>query len=146
MRDDLLAHPDITYVSIDGTRPFEISIEVSERDLQAYGLTLEQVTRAVQANSLDLPGGSVKTDGGEILVRTKGQRYTGEEFGRIVVITAPDGTEVTLDRIATVRDGFEDVDTASFLDGQASAIIQVYRTGDQGVLTVTDAAKATWRR
>ena len=141
IRDDLLTSPDITYVSIAGTRPFEISIEVSERDLQAYGLTLEQVTRAVQAGSLDLPGGSVKTDGGEILVRTKGQRYTGEEFGRIVVITAPDGTEVTLDRIATVRDGFEDVDAASFLNGRASATIQVYRTGDQGVLRVTDAAK-----
>ncbi len=141
IRDDLLTNPDITYVSIAGTRPFEISIEVSERDLQAYGLTLEQVTRAVQAGSLDLPGGSVKTDGGEILVRTKGQRYTGQEFGRIVVITAPDGTEVTLDRIATVRDGFEDVDAASFLNGRASATIQVYRTGDQGVLRVTDAAK-----
>ena len=141
VRDDLLADPGISYVAVAGTRPFEISIEVSERDLQAYGLTLDQVTRAVQANSLDLPGGSVKTDGGEILVRTQGQRYTGEEFGRIVVITAPDGTEVTLDRIATVRDAFEDVDTASFLDGSRSAIIQVYRTGDQGVLQVTAAAK-----
>ncbi len=141
VRDDLLSISDITYVAIAGTRPFEISIEVSERDLQSYGLTLGEVTRAVQANSLDLPGGSVKTDGGEILVRTKGQRYTGEEFGRIVVITAPDGTEVTLDRIAAVRDGFEDVDQASFLDGSRSAIIQVYRTGDQGVLRVTDAAK-----
>ncbi|MBE0566908.1 MAG: efflux RND transporter permease subunit [Krumholzibacteria bacterium] len=141
VRDDLLTDPDITYVSIAGTRPFEISIEVAERDLQAYGLTLDEVMRAVQANSLDLPGGSVKTEGGEILVRTRGQRYTGQEFGRIVVITAPDGTEVTLDRIARVRDGFEDVDTASFLDGDRSAIIQVYRTGEQGVLRVTDAAK-----
>jgi len=141
VRDDLLATPDITYVSIAGTRPFEISIEVSERSLQAHGLTLDQVLRAVQANSLDLPGGSVKTAGGEILVRTKGQRYTGEEFGRIVVITAPDGTAVTLDELATVRDGFEDTDTSSFLDGNRSAIIQVYRTGEQGVLRVTDAAR-----
>lgn len=141
VRDDLLAIGDITYVSIAGMRPFEISIEVSEQALQAHGLSLEQVLRAVQAGSLDLPGGSVKTAGGEILVRTKGQRYTGEEFGRIVVITAADGTAVTLDRIATVRDGFEDVDTASFLDGQRSAIIQVYRTGEQGVLRVTEAAK-----
>jgi multidrug efflux pump subunit AcrB len=141
IRDDLLALEDITYATIGGTRPFEISIEVSERDLQAYGLTLGQVTQAVRANSLDLPGGSVKTDAGEILVRTKGQRYTGEEFGNIVVITAPDGTEVTLDRIATVKDGFEDVDAASYLDGKPSAMVQVYRTGDQGVLRVTGAAK-----
>ncbi len=141
IRDDLLAMDDITYATIGGTRPFEISIEVSERNLQAYGLTLGEVTRAVQANSMDLPGGSVKTDAGEILVRTKGQLYTGEEFGRIVVITAPDGTEVTLDQIATVRDAFEDIDSASYLDGLPSAMVQVYRTGNQGVLRVTGAAK-----
>jgi len=141
VRDDLLALDEITYAVAGGTRPFEISIEVSERNLQAYGLTLSAVTRAVQANSLDMPGGSVKTAGGEILVRTKGQLYTGEEFGRIVVITAPDGTEVTLDRIATVRDGFEDVDLASYLDGKNSSVVQVYRTGEQGVLKVNGAAK-----
>ncbi|MEN8007300.1 MAG: efflux RND transporter permease subunit [Candidatus Krumholzibacteriota bacterium] len=141
VRDDLLALDEVTYTVVGGTRPFEISIEVSERDLQAYGLTLGQITQAVKANSLDLPGGSVKTDVGEILVRTKGQRYTGEEFGQIVVITAPDGTKVTLDSIATIRDGFEDIDVASYLDGQAAANIQVYRTGDQGVLKVTRAVK-----
>jgi multidrug efflux pump subunit AcrB len=141
VRDDLLAMETITYVVIDGTRPYEISIEISERNLQAYGLTLEQVANVVRANSLDLPGGSVKTDGGEILVRTQGQRYSGAEFGRIVVITAPDGTAVPLDRIATVHDGFEDVDVGFKMDGKPAASIQVYRTGDQGVLTVTDTVK-----
>jgi len=141
VRDDLLALGDITYAQVDGTRPFEISIEVSEQNLQAYGLSLSQVTQAVRANSLDLPGGSVKTDVGEILVRTKGQRYTGAEFGRIVVITAPDGTEVTLDMLAEVKDTFQDVDVATFLDGKRAAMVSVYRTGDQGVLTVTKAVK-----
>jgi multidrug efflux pump subunit AcrB len=141
VRDDLLALPEITFATSVGTRPYEISIEVSERDLQAHGLTLAQVTQAVRAGSLDLPGGSVKTDVGEILVRTKGQAYTGEEFGRIVVLTAADGTAVTLDRIATIRDGFEDVDVAGFMDGMRASQVSVFRTGEQGVLTVTAAAK-----
>ncbi len=140
-RDDLLAMPDITYVTLGGTRPYEISIEVSEENLQAYGLTLSMVTQAVKTGSMDLPGGSVKTDVGEILVRTKGQLYTGEEFGRIVVITALDGSQVTLDQIATIKDGFQDLDTATFLDGKRAALVSVYRTGDQGVLTVTEVAK-----
>ncbi len=141
VRDDLLALKEITYVVIGGTRPYEISIEVSERDLRAYGLSLAQVAAAVRANSLDLPGGSVKTDAGEILVRTKGQRYTGKEFGQIVVITAADGTEVSLDRVATINDGFEDVDVGFKMDGKPAAAVKVYRTGDQGVLTVTGAVK-----
>ncbi|MBU2501395.1 efflux RND transporter permease subunit [bacterium] len=141
IRDDLLATDTITFAVTDGVRPFEISIEVSEEALRAHGLSLGQVTQAVRANSLDLPGGSVKTDVGEILVRTKGQRYTGEEFGRIVVITSPDGTEVTLDEIATIVDGFEDVDVATFLDSRRAAMVSVFRTGEQGVLEVTDAVK-----
>ncbi|MFT5233355.1 MAG: multidrug efflux pump subunit AcrB [Candidatus Krumholzibacteriia bacterium] len=141
VRDDLLTLDSISYATIGGTRPYEISIEISERNLQAYGLSIEQVAAVVRANSLDMPGGSVKTNAGEILVRTKGQRYTGEEFGRTVIIHAPDGTEVTLDRIATIHDGFEDVDVGFKLNGQPAATIKVYRTGEQGVLTVTGAVK-----
>jgi len=141
IRDDLLTLSTISYATIGGTRPYEISIEVSERNLQAYGLTLGQVAAVVRANSLDMPGGSVKTEAGEILVRTKGQRYTGAEFGRTVIIHAPDGTAVTLDRIATIHDGFEDVDVGFKLNGKPAAAIKVYRSGNQGVLTVTDAVK-----
>ncbi len=142
VRDELLATDTISYAVTNGTRPFEISIEVSEKSLQEYGLSLAQVTRAVQTGSLDLPGGSVKTGVGEILVRTQGQRYTGEEFGHIIVVTAPDGTEIPLSRIATVRDGFEDVDIASYLDEKPAAMVSVFRTGDQGVLEVTRAVKS----
>ena len=115
LRDDLTTLDGITYAEVVGTRPYEISIEVSEQTLLSYGLILADVTRAVKLNSLDLPGGSVKTGAGEILVRTKGQRYTGEQFASIVVITRPDGTEVTLSQIATVKDGFEDIDVAARL-------------------------------
>ncbi len=141
VRDDLAALPQITYAEVIGTRPFEISIEVSEAALRRHGLTLSDITQIVRQSSLDLPGGSVKTTRGEILVRTKGQRYTGDEFAGIVVITKSDGTEVTLEQIATVRDGFEDVDVRSHLDGRPAAIVAVYRVGDEGVLKVTDAAK-----
>ena len=141
VRDDLAALPEITYAEVIGTRPFEISIEVSEAALRRHGLSLGDVTSAVRQNSLDLPGGSVKTDAGEILVRTKGQRYTGVEFANIVVITKPDGTKVTLDQIATVKDAFEDVDVRSRLDGRPAAIVAVFRVGDEGVLKVTNAAK-----
>ncbi len=142
VRDELLATDSISYAVTNGTRPFEISIEVSEKSLREYGLSLAQVTRAVQAGSLDLPGGSVKTGVGEILVRTQGQRYTGQEFGQIIIVTAPDGTEIPLWRIATIKDGFEDTDIATYLDEKPAAMVSVFRTGDQGVLEVTQAVKA----
>jgi multidrug efflux pump subunit AcrB len=141
VRDDLLALPGITQVQIVGTRPYEISIEVSEATLRSHGLTFDQVTRTVREGSLDLPGGSVKTEAGEILVRTKGQRYTGEEYAQLVVVSAPDGTRLTLDRIADVRDTFEDVDSRSYFDGSPAAVVSVYRVADQAILDVTAAVK-----
>ncbi len=72
VRDDLSAMPDITQVDIANARPYEIAIEVSEAALRRHGLTFDQVADAVRRSSLDMPGGSVRTDGGEILLRTIG--------------------------------------------------------------------------
>ena len=56
-------------------------------------------------SSLDLPGGSVRTDGGEILLRTIGQVYRGAEFEDLVLWTRPDGSRLRLGDVATVVDG-----------------------------------------
>ena len=139
VRDDLLTDPRVSQASLVGVRPYEISIEVPERNLRRYGLTLDDITRQVRAGSLDLPGGSIRTEHGDILVRTMGQRYTGREFADLVVLTRPDGGDVTLGRIAAIRDGFADIDQRTRFDGLPAAMITVYRTGDQSILDVTDA-------
>ena len=73
-------------MSLKYVRPYEISIEVSEQALRRHGITLEHVTNAVRNSSLDMPGGTIKSEGGEILIRSKGQAYHGEEFEAIVVL------------------------------------------------------------
>jgi len=142
VRDELTALDAISQVEVAGTRRYEISIEVSEEALRRYGLSFQQVANAVRGASLDLPGGSVKTQGGEILLRTKGQKYRGEEFEDIVVITHGDGTRVLLKDVATVVDAFEDTDTASRFDGKPAALVMVFRVGDEGALQVADAVKS----
>ena len=141
VRDELTAHDGISQVEVAGVRRYEISIEVSEAVLQRYGLSFQQVADAVRRGSLDLPGGAVKTEGGEILLRTKGQRYRGAEFEDIVVLTRPDGTELRLGDVATVVDGFEDSDTASRFDGVPAALVQVFRVGQEGALQVADLTR-----
>jgi len=141
IRNDLTDMPNISQVSITGVRPYEISIEVSERVLRRYGLSFGQVARAVRESSLDIPAGSVKTAGGEILVRTKGQKYYGPEFEKIIVLTRDDGTTVRLGDIATVKDDFEDVDLYSQFDGKRAAFINVSRIGDQDAIDIADTVK-----
>ena len=129
--DEVTALPGVSYAEIMGARPFEISVEISEETLRQYNLTLGQVAQAIRAWSLDLPGGSIRSESGDIRLRTKGQAYTGAEFEQIVLVTRPDGTRVTLADIATVRDGFAEVESYSFFDGERSFGINVMSSGEQ---------------
>ncbi len=140
VRDELAALPEITVVELASARPYEITIEVSENDLRRYGLTFDQVAAAVRSSSLDLPGGSVRTAGGEILLRTKGQAYVGREFEDLVLLSRPDGTHIRLGDVADVVDGFAETDQFARFDGNNAVLVQIYRTGDQAALTIAAAA------
>lgn len=131
IRDELLELQNITQVDLSGVRPFEITIEISEHTLQRYSLTLDQVAAAIRFASLDLPGGTIKTTGGEILLRTKERRYWGSEYADITILANPDGTQIKLGDIATVVDGFADSETYGRFDGKPAAMVQVFRIGEQ---------------
>ena len=137
VRDDLSAIPGITQVSLGNARPYEVSIEVSEETLRQFGLTFDQVALAVRQSSLDMPGGSIKTEGGEILLRSKGQAYRGKEFESLVLRTNPDGSRLVLGDVATVVDGFAETDQAALFDGQPSVLVQAFRLGDQSALEIS---------
>lgn len=141
MRDDIAALPGVSQVEVLYSRPYEISIEVSEQTLRRHGLTLAEVGRAIELSSLDIPGGSLKTLGGEILLRTKGQAYRGREFEDIVVLTRTDGTNVTLGEIATVIDGFEDSDLQARLDGEPAVGLRVSRVGEEDIMKLATRVK-----
>jgi multidrug efflux pump subunit AcrB len=138
VRDSLSSLPGVTQVDLLNARDYEISIEVSEEDLRRYELTFDEVVAAVRRGSLDRPGGSIKTSAGEILLRTKGQAYTGREFDQVVLRTDPDGTRLLLSDVATVVDGFDEEDRFAYFDGKTTVTIKVFRVGDQKVLEIVD--------
>ncbi len=141
IKDDITNLEGVTLAEFLGVRKGEVHIEISEASLRRYGLTLGQVADAVRKGSLDLPAGSVKTAGGEILIRTKGRRYYAKDYMDVAVITRPDGTQVTLGQIAELKDGFEDVDLSARFQGKPAAMVRVYRVADQNALTVADRVK-----
>jgi multidrug efflux pump subunit AcrB len=141
IKDDLTALSGITLVDLFGVRRSEIHIDISEKTLRRYNLTLNRVADIVRQASLDLPAGNVKSEDGTILIRTKGRRYNAADYEDIAVLTASDGTKVTLGRIATLTDGYEDIDLALTTKGKPAAFIQVYRVGDQSALEVARTVK-----
>ena len=134
VRDELTAIPEITQVEVVSAPPYEISIEVSEVALRRHGLTFDQVADAVRRSSLNLPGGSVRTESGEILLRTIGQAYRGEEYENLVLWTRADGSRLRLGDVVIVVDGFAETDQYARFDVKPTMMVSVFRTGEQSSL------------
>jgi len=137
IREEILSLPSVTKAEVVGAREYEISIELEEARLRQYQLTLTQVAQAIRQSSLDLPAGSIKTDSGDIILRTKGQAYKKRDFEKLVLIKRKDGTRLTLADIATVTDGFVDQKFYSLFNGQASVGVRVYSISDQNQLDIS---------
>lgn len=141
LRDELAAVEGISQVSVDYIRPYEISVEVSEQTLRAYGITLDQVSRAIRQSSLDMPGGTIRSRSGEILIRTTGQAYYGDEFADVVVLTRNDGTRVMLSDIADIRDTFQEGNLMAEFNGARAAMVNVSQVGSEDLIQIAKDAQ-----
>ncbi len=139
VRDRLLLDPAISQVELSGIREYEISIEIPQNVLRTYGLTLNEVAALVRRAAVEVPGGAIRTEGGDVLVRVTERREVGKEFAKIPVITTPEGTELLLEDIAIIRDGFEETDRFATFNGKPAVMLEVYRIGDQTPVSVSEA-------
>ncbi|MEM6296804.1 MAG: efflux RND transporter permease subunit, partial [Myxococcota bacterium] len=137
VRDELVADPGITTAELVGAPAHQLSIEIPQAQLRTHGLTLEQVAAKIRATSVELAGGSVKTEGGEILLRTAERRYGAEAFESLPILTGTTGTELTLGQIADVREVFEETDEYAYWGNEPAMMIKVFRTGNQTPLEVS---------
>lgn len=141
VRDELLQQPGITTIELAGVRPLEIHIEAPEARLRAYGLRLDEVAAAVRQASVEIPGGAVKIRRGEVLLRTAERRTDATEFENIVIRSQPDGTIVRVGDVATVTDGFREVDQEAYFEGHRAVMVKVFRVGDQTPLALAETVQ-----
>lgn len=141
VRDKLLQNPNISLVELDGARDYEVRVEVSQEQLRAYGLTLHDIARKIDVTAVEVPGGSVKTASGEILMRVKERRNWAREFAQIPIVTSADGTTVYLGDLAQVREGFEESNQSATYNGHTTVQLNVFRIGEQTPIQVADAVR-----
>ena len=139
IRDRIKELPEVSKVTLNGVRFYEIAIVVSEEKLRQYGLTFDQVANAVRQSSVNRSGGTLKTVGEEIRLRTMGRKYTGEALKQVVVMAGPTGHLITLDRIAEIKDGFDENPAKAFVNGKRAVIIMVSKTDEEDSLAIARA-------
>ncbi|HRE91969.1 MAG TPA: AcrB/AcrD/AcrF family protein, partial [Myxococcota bacterium] len=103
---DLRQRPGVTLVETFSVRPDEVAVEVPLVKLRELQLSLEQIAQKIRAESTEVPGGGVKTDAGEVLLRTRPKPRTGDEFAALPIVTTPTGARVSAAELGAVHDTF----------------------------------------
>lgn len=141
IQTEILSLPNVSKADVSGARPYEIAIELEEFKLRQYDLTLADVSRTIQKSSLDLPAGTINSESGDILLRTEGQAYVKKDFADIVLVSKSDGTRLLLGDIATIKDGFAEVEFYSLFNGEPTIGIEVSAVGDQNQIEISKEVK-----
>ena len=142
-RDDLARTPGITQVELDGVRDHEVLVEVRQDTLRRYGLTLADIARRIGSTALEQGGGTLRTRGGDIMLRLNERRDAARDFAGIAILTDGTGSRVLLDQIATVTDTFNDVTRWAEYNGQSAILLNVFRVGKETPRSVAGSAMET---
>ena len=146
IREEIQDLPEVSQVVVGGVRDYEILVEVTEQALRRHELTLAAVARAISEGSFDLPAGSVKTTEGELTLRVTGKLYHAADYEKLVVLSRPDGTVVRLGEVATVREGFADVDIGGQFNGKPAVMVSVFKTPEEDTVAIARAVREYIRR
>ncbi len=139
IRDEVALLPGASIVDLFGTRNEEVSIELSEEAMRRYGLTFDDVARAVRNSSVNLSSGSVRTATGDVQLRARNLADTRQDFEQIIVRQSPDGAVIRVGDVATVIDGFEDVNLNATFNGEPAVLVQVLTTERMNVVNTSES-------
>jgi multidrug efflux pump subunit AcrB len=142
LRDEMQTLPYISVVELFGTRREEVSIEVSESAMRRYGLTFQEVADAIRRSSINLSSGRIRTGTGDVLLRARNLADDRDDFARIIIRQSESGGIIRVADVATVVDGFEDVDILATLNGQPAVLLQAMSSDYMQVVAASDAVRA----
>tara|TARA_R110002072_G_scaffold284587_1_gene448999 strand:+ start:8275 stop:11511 length:3237 start_codon:yes stop_codon:yes gene_type:complete len=143
LRDDLLDLPGVSRIVVSGVRDDEISVEIIPERLIEYDVTFDEVADSIRRSNLDVSGGQLKGSRTTVAVRTVGEELQGVDLEDIVVRSGgADGRKILLRDVATVADGFVDVDIEGYFDSKPAMSCDVYKTKSQDAIQISSVVKA----
>lgn len=141
VRQELLLLPSVSQAELIGTKEYQVDIEIPERALREYGLTLQDAARIVRRENVELPGGTMRTDLQEVLLRGKDKREIGHEIAKIPLVTDPGGVVLTVGDLGNVRDEFADVTALHRVNGKPAQVVKIEKTADEDLMAITEEVR-----
>lgn len=138
-----LNHIDgIGNISLSGAPDRYVYINIDQQKLDAYGLSLEQVGQVVSANNLNMSSGTVKMPQEQYQMQVRSEYIESSEIENLMVTMTPQGQQVFIRDIATVKDTIKDLSLDEKTNGrEAVRLIIAKQTGANSVQVCHDVRK-----
>lgn len=132
----------VAQVDLVGGQEREIQVNLDEKKLQGYGLSIGDVQQAILSSNLDFPTGSLKTRTTKSTIRLSGKYKSTEEMNNLVV-SNKNGAQVRLSDIATVFDSQKDVEKVARFNQLPTILMQVKKQSDANAVAVSESVQKT---
>ena len=136
IRKEILENKNISVIDLEDINNSEIQIYVPAHNLEKYQVSFAQISLLIRQHSNQLPGGVLKSTDGDILITTDGKKASADGYSNIIIATNNDGAEVRLGDIAEISDNRNSYITQASLDRRASVSMDIYRVGEQNIVTI----------
>ena len=149
VKDRLARLPGIGDVRLFGSGDYAMRIWLDPRKVAERGLAASDVVNAIKNQNLDVAagviGGSPAVPGVDyqVAVNARGRLTTPEEFGEIVIRTAPDGAVTRLKDVARVELGASEYALRSLLNNKSAVAIPIFQAPGSNALQISDEVRAT---
>jgi multidrug efflux pump subunit AcrB len=139
IRDEVASTvPGASLVDLMAVLPEEVSIEVNEEAMRRYGLTFDEIARAVRNSSLNASAGQVRTDVGDVNLTARQLADTEEDFGNIIIRQTSAGGTIRINDVAMVIDGLTDANIHGTFNGETMALISVVSSSNTDIVAAAD--------
>ncbi|ATB47308.1 efflux RND transporter permease subunit [Corallococcus macrosporus] len=136
----LQRQPGVGSIDVVGGREREIQIVVDPERLRGFGLAVSDVSQAVRAQNLDVPGGRTMDGGRERVVRLTSEAKSVDEL-RNIIIASPNGAPVRVRDVADVVDGPEEARSSAKSGDRSAVALVVRKQSGSNTVQVAEAIK-----
>lgn len=139
--NELRSIEGISQVSFEGFPAEEIVVNFREKDLEAYGLTFDQIANRIRQENIELSAGEIKTDEEEILIKIRQKGYYAKDLRDIPIKADRNGRIVRLSEVADVKNAWAENPKKTYLKGRRAAIVNVNKIVGENIIEITEKTK-----
>ncbi|MBM4376405.1 MAG: efflux RND transporter permease subunit [Deltaproteobacteria bacterium] len=142
VRPELEQVDGVAKVTVNGGADREFQVNLDQARLDALNLSPDRIVGALRMGGLTVPAGKLTQGSQDIAVRTVGDLRDVEDLRNLVVATQPNGSEVRLREVGTVDDGWKEMTSRIFVNGQEAVSFDVIKQSGRNTMAVADGIRA----